>query len=184
MKQTRLLPLLLLSLWAFPETAEAQSFGAAPVDVAVTLVAGTGSSAGTANALWVRVHSENSNSWSGWKFHSGGLDREEAVTLSFEVAAGFGDIDQVAVYVGPDDGARISATVAYQNSSYELTPDSRWIKGKTKTFDRIDFSALVCCTTLGTDDSGSPILTGCGTYQDDTCPADTFTAHGSCDGCP
>jgi hypothetical protein len=153
--------LLLASFLAIP--AHAYDF-AAPNDVIVHLIADGGAYDGTQDTIWVRVHSADLNSWSGWKLVSG-IDATESVGVDFDLSTSFGEVDEVAVYIGPTDGARLTVVVDDGAGSRLFVPESKWVKGGTSSFDETLVSAIICCTTWNSWNQYS----GCSTTADTDC---------------
>ena len=90
----------------YSAVAHAVSAGAS-IEYHLTLSAGTGKYDGTRSTIWVRLYSENTSSWSRWNTVSS-LGQGANKTLTFTMPAGFTDISRIEVYVGQNDGVRLT----------------------------------------------------------------------------
>jgi hypothetical protein len=121
-----------------PAAAQAVSLNfdfAAPTYHSVTLTAGTGTYDDAESGLWVRIYSDNTNTWSSWKY-LGGIEKGQTRTLGFEGSPSFTEISKVEVWAD-SDGVRMTVSVLSNNGEmYSYSPTGKWIKEGAATFDR------------------------------------------------
>ena len=94
-----------------------------------------------------------------------GIDATESIGVDFSLSVSFGDVDEVAVYIGPNDGADLTIVVDNGAGSRLFTPQSKWVKNGTSYFDETSTSAIICCTTWNSWNQYS----GCSQSTDTDC---------------